>query len=92
MRYACAANKAQRIMGDFLTISGMKRADLVRLLQATRRNLPVADGTEPSRTSLQGRVIANLFFEDSTRTRCSSRRRCTDSVAKSSISRQVARA
>ncbi|MFM7479526.1 MAG: aspartate carbamoyltransferase, partial [Planctomycetota bacterium] len=49
----------------------MKRSDLVRLLQATRRNLSLAEGTEPSRTSLQGRVIANLFFEDSTRTRCS---------------------
>jgi len=44
-------------MTDFLTISGMTRADLVRLLQATRRNLPVAEGTEPSRTSLQGRAF-----------------------------------
>jgi len=71
MRYACTGTAAQCIMGDFLTISGMKRSDLVRLLQATRRNLSLAEGTEPSRTSLQGRVIANLFFEDSTRTRCS---------------------
>jgi aspartate carbamoyltransferase catalytic subunit len=71
MSYACDRIRAQRNMGDFLTISGMKRGDLVRLLQATHSNLPVAEGIEPNRTSLQGRVIANLFFEDSTRTRCS---------------------
>ncbi len=59
------------IMADFLTIAGMSRAEISRLLEATRKSVPIAEGRSPNRTSLNGRVIANLFFEDSTRTRCS---------------------
>ncbi len=58
-------------MSDFLTIAGMSRQDLMRLIAATQKNVPIAEGRSPNRTSLNGRVIANLFFEDSTRTRCS---------------------
>ena len=58
-------------MSDFLTIAGMPRQELLRLIAATRKNVPIAEGRSPNRTSLSGRVIANLFFEDSTRTRCS---------------------
>jgi len=58
-------------MADFLTIAGMPRQDLIRLLAATKRNVPIAEGRSPHRTTLNGKVIANLFFEDSTRTRCS---------------------
>ena len=58
-------------MADFLTIEGMERADLQRLLDATRANIPIAEGRERGRSTLAGRVVANLFFEDSTRTRCS---------------------
>lgn len=49
----------------------MSRQELMRLLEATRKNVPIAEGLAPNRTTLNGRVIANLFFEDSTRTRCS---------------------
>jgi aspartate carbamoyltransferase catalytic subunit len=58
-------------MSDFLTIAGMPRQELLRLIAATQKNVPIAEGRSPNRTSLSGRVIANLFFEDSTRTRCS---------------------
>ncbi|MSR45195.1 MAG: aspartate carbamoyltransferase catalytic subunit [Phycisphaerales bacterium] len=58
-------------MADFLTIAGLPRHEILRLIEATRRNVPVAEGRSPNRTALNGRVIANLFFEDSTRTRCS---------------------
>ena len=58
-------------MSDFLTIAGMPRQELLRLIAATRKNVPIAEGRSPNRTTLSGRVIANLFFEDSTRTRCS---------------------
>ena len=58
-------------MSDFLTIAGMTRQELLRLIAATQKNVPIAEGRSPNRTSLNGRVIANLFFEDSTRTRCS---------------------
>lgn len=49
----------------------MPRQEILRLLEATRKNVPVAEGRAPNRIALNGRVIANLFFEDSTRTRCS---------------------
>ena len=58
-------------MSDFLTIAGMPRQELLRLIAATQKNVPIAEGRSPNRTSLSGRVITNLFFEDSTRTRCS---------------------
>ena len=58
-------------MSDFLTIAGLPRQELLRLIAATRKNVPIAEGRSPNRTTLSGRVIANLFFEDSTRTRCS---------------------
>lgn len=58
-------------MTDFLTIDGMSRVDLQRLLDATRANVSIAEGRAAGRSSLAGLVIANLFFEDSTRTRCS---------------------
>ena len=58
-------------MSDFLTIAGMPRQELLRLIAATQKNVPIAEGRSPNRTTLNGRVIANLLFEDSTRTRCS---------------------
>ncbi|MDA0215241.1 MAG: aspartate carbamoyltransferase catalytic subunit [Planctomycetota bacterium] len=58
-------------MPDFLTIAGMPCQELLRLLSATQKNVSIAEGRSPNRTTLNGQVIANLFFEDSTRTRCS---------------------
>lgn len=56
---------------DFLAIEGLSAGQLTELLDAAERLLPVAMGDQPSSQSLRGRVVANIFFEDSTRTRVS---------------------
>jgi len=56
---------------DFLQIEGIPRAELEALLDAAARNLPIAEQKAARKESLAGRVVANMFFEDSTRTRCS---------------------
>ena len=56
---------------DFLQIEGLSRSDLTALLERAEDNLPIAEGRAPRKELLSGRVIANLFLEDSTRTRCS---------------------
>jgi aspartate carbamoyltransferase catalytic subunit len=55
----------------FLQIEGLTREQLLRILRAARGNLDVAAQQVARKDALVGRVIANLFFEDSTRTRCS---------------------
>ena len=56
---------------DFLQIEGLSKSDLTALLERAEANLPIAEGRAPRKELLAGRVIANLFLEDSTRTRCS---------------------
>ena len=56
---------------DFLQIEGMSRTELSALLERAEANLPIAEGRAPRKEMLSGRVVANLFLEDSTRTRCS---------------------
>jgi aspartate carbamoyltransferase catalytic subunit len=56
---------------DFLQIEGLTRAQLEMLLDATTSNIPHAEGRQPAKSTLDGKVVANVFFEDSTRTRCS---------------------
>ncbi|MFM7808827.1 MAG: aspartate carbamoyltransferase, partial [Planctomycetota bacterium] len=56
---------------DFLQIEGLSKSDLTALLERAEANLPIAEGRSPRKELLAGRVIANLFLEDSTRTRCS---------------------
>ncbi|MCE9619866.1 MAG: aspartate carbamoyltransferase catalytic subunit [Planctomycetes bacterium] len=55
----------------FLQIEGLTREQLQKLLAVAKGNLAVADQRIARKDTLSGRVIANLFFEDSTRTRCS---------------------
>lgn len=55
----------------FLQIEGLTREHLQGLLAVAKSNLAVADQRVARKDVLAGRVIANLFFEDSTRTRCS---------------------
>ena len=55
----------------FLQIEGMSRAELDAMLMAAESNLPIAEQRQPRKHLLDGRVVANLFLEDSTRTRCS---------------------
>lgn len=49
----------------------MSRETLLGLLDAAAAHVPAAEGRAGARPTLAGRAIANLFFEDSTRTRCS---------------------
>lgn len=54
-----------------LQLEGMTAPDLTTLLDAAEALLPVAERREPPRETLHGRLVAQLFFEDSTRTRLS---------------------
>ncbi len=49
----------------------MTAADLNSILDEAERLLPSAVGEAPAHRSLDGKLVANLFFEDSTRTRVS---------------------
>ena len=66
----------QRTLGsdssrDFLAIEGLAPNDLRALLDRAERLLPAAVGDAAAEERLRGRVVANIFFEDSTRTRVS---------------------
>jgi aspartate carbamoyltransferase catalytic subunit len=54
-----------------LGLDGLPRQDLLDLLDRAERHLPVARREAPPTDALAGRIIAHLFFEDSTRTRSS---------------------
>ena len=56
---------------DFLQIEGLGRAQLEALLRRAQANLPLAENPVARKDMLAGRVVANIFLEDSTRTRCS---------------------
>ncbi|MGQ0797609.1 MAG: aspartate carbamoyltransferase [Methanobacteriota archaeon] len=55
---------------DILSVRDLSRADVETVLKAARRMVPYALGKKVSR-SLEGRILATLFFEPSTRTRLS---------------------
>jgi aspartate carbamoyltransferase catalytic subunit len=52
-----------------LALDGMSRDELLGLLDRAQEFRPIVDGDAPPRTSLAGRIVANLFLESSTRTR-----------------------
>lgn len=56
---------------DFLAIEGLPAAELRGLLDSAERLLPAAVGDVQAEQHLRGRIVANIFFEDSTRTRVS---------------------
>lgn len=56
---------------DFLSIEGLSASELRALLERAERLLPAAVGDAVAEERLRGRVVANIFFEDSTRTRVS---------------------
>lgn len=57
--------------GHLLGLEGLDRDQLLAVLEEASSLLPIARNEAPSRTDLAGRVIATLFFENSTRTRMS---------------------
>lgn len=63
------ASKAQR--RDLLALEGLTAGELTAYLDQAESWLDVALGKSPPLNLLAGKTIANLFFEDSTRTRCS---------------------
>jgi aspartate carbamoyltransferase catalytic subunit len=56
---------------DFLTVEGVRCADLVELLRLARTMAEVGERPIPKVPALRGRTVVSLFFEDSTRTRMS---------------------
>jgi len=54
---------------NLLQLEGLSREDIVELLDAAERHVDVVRGKAPPRATLAGRIVASLFFEDSTRTR-----------------------
>ncbi len=58
---------------DFLALEGLAAADLARWLDEAEAMVPFASGAKsyPTPLPLVGKVVANIFFEDSTRTRVS---------------------
>jgi len=56
---------------DLLGLSGLLRDELLAMLSRVREFAPVANEPSTRTGHLDGRVVATLFFEDSTRTRTS---------------------
>jgi aspartate carbamoyltransferase catalytic subunit len=54
-----------------LGLEGLSAAELTRLLNAAERFVGVGVGDVPKRDDLKGKVVVNLFYEPSTRTRVS---------------------
>ncbi len=54
----------------FLSIDDLDKSDLLTLLKRASAFLDIGDAYAPD-ASLNGKIIANLFLENSTRTRCS---------------------
>src|SRR5438552_9776835 len=55
---------------DILSIRDLSRADIELVLKAAKKMVPVAAGSRRSK-SLEGKILATLFYEPSTRTRLS---------------------
>ena len=57
-------------MSDLITMDDLSNDEILEILDAAERLLPVANG-DVYAPLLQGKVLGNLFFENSTRTRMS---------------------
>ncbi len=55
-------------MGDLITMDDLSNKEIENLLDNAERLLPVAKG-DVHLPLLEGKVLANMFFENSTRTR-----------------------
>ncbi|MBY0513866.1 MAG: aspartate carbamoyltransferase catalytic subunit [Gemmataceae bacterium] len=58
-------------MTHLLGLEGLSAAEITRVLDTAERFLGVGVGDVPKRDDLKGKVVANLFFEPSTRTKLS---------------------
>ena len=57
-------------MGDLVTMDDLSDDEITQILDEAERLIPVAEG-KVTLPLLQGKVLANMFFENSTRTRMS---------------------
>ena len=57
-------------MSDLITMDDLSNDEILEILDTAERLLPVANG-DVYAPLLQGKVLGNLFFENSTRTRMS---------------------
>lgn len=75
LRYALAVpaplQRTTREFRDLLDLAGLSGETIIELLDAASGHIAAAEGHSTARPSLEGRLVANLFFEDSTRTRVS---------------------
>ncbi len=62
---------ARQHQRNLLGLEGLEQESLLTLLAEAGEYQAVARRESPPLDTLRGRIIANLFFEDSTRTRCS---------------------
>ncbi len=69
VRDATAAT--DRPLRDLISIEDLDTDDVTRILDTAEQLLPIADRRRNSVPTLRGRVVCNLFLEDSTRTRLS---------------------
>ena len=53
----------------FLTIEGLKRHHLLQILDTAETFINSRDGSIKKVPAMRGHVVANIFFENSTRTR-----------------------
>jgi aspartate carbamoyltransferase catalytic subunit len=68
---ACEPAIGDRIMKHLLGLEELSAGEITRLLDAAAGYVGVGRGDIPKRTDLAGKVVANLFYEPSTRTRLS---------------------
>src|SRR5262245_21369638 len=54
-----------------LDLESLSRAEVQAILDESEHFVDVPEADQPKRTDLKGRVVVNLFFEPSTRTRTS---------------------
>jgi aspartate carbamoyltransferase catalytic subunit len=68
MEYPPLEQLRESVMGDVITMDDLTNEEIIKLLDNARKMLPVAKG-DIHLPLLQGKVLANMFFENSTRTR-----------------------
>src|SRR3954463_11240430 len=77
MTRQAAKTPARRVAGvpwtrkDLLALAGLSKGELLTLLTTTREFAPLANDPAARTGHLEGRLVATMFFEDSTRTRTS---------------------
>ncbi len=70
MEYVLLDVLGESVMDDLITMDDLTNEEIIKLLDDAKKMLPIAKG-ETYLPLLKGKVLANMFFENSTRTRMS---------------------